>query len=282
METTLLSRSPPRTVLAGSWLFLVLFLCSQFYLLLPVLGLPRQWSTALLKALPEIVVWIGLSTLLVFAVRRWPPPRPAGRWLVSHGVAAVASSALAIAGSALLWRGVGLLVGQDWPLAELLAQISDLRLHLGILIYMALLGFAVVDLSRGRPVAPTSATPGSDAFESPEAPRRLRHLVARERGRSHIIDVDEVVWVEAARNYAIVHTETASHAIRMTFTELESALAPERFARVHRSAIVAVDRIRELLPRAAGERELLLADGTRLTLTRTFRDRLETALGQRV
>jgi two-component system LytT family response regulator len=61
--------------------------------------------------------------------------------------------------------------------------------------------------------------------------------------------------------------------------DLERRLDPRRFARIHRSTIVAVDRIREMRPSFHGEYAVILRDGTRLKLSRSYRDRLATIVG---
>jgi hypothetical protein len=63
---------------------------------------------------------------------------------------------------------------------------------------------------------------------------------------------------------------------------LECELDPERFVRIHRSAIVQIDRIRELVSDFHGDFEVLLRGGTRLTLSRSYRAKVETALGREI
>ncbi len=70
-----------------------------------------------------------------------------------------------------------------------------------------------------------------------------------------------------------------THLLRRTLAELEERLDPGRFARVHRSAIVNVQRVREIQPLSHGDGSLLLADGTRVRLSRTYRDRFARLLG---
>ena len=76
-----------------------------------------------------------------------------------------------------------------------------------------------------------------------------------------------------------MHVGKASHLIRATVSALEASLDPDRFARIHRGTIVNLDRIRELQPWFAGDYLVRLEDGTRLKLSRTFRDRLQARLG---
>ncbi len=68
--------------------------------------------------------------------------------------------------------------------------------------------------------------------------------------------------------------------VRQTLAAIEGQLDPKRFLRVHRSAVVNVDRIKELQPLFNGEHSLILDDGTRLTLSRKYKDKLFELLGK--
>ena len=87
-----------------------------------------------------------------------------------------------------------------------------------------------------------------------------------------------VVWIQAESNYVRFHLAGASYLARMSLTELESRLDPQRFVRIHRSAIVNADRIARLEPCGHGDLLLGLDDDRELTLSRRYRDRLERVL----
>ncbi len=107
----------------------------------------------------------------------------------------------------------------------------------------------------------------------------LERIAARGVRRTALIDLKDVLWFEAADNYVRVHTRQGVHLTRRTMKDLEAALDPQRFARVHRSAIVALDCVRELRPLGDGDQELRLIDGTRLVLTRLWRESFEQRYG---
>jgi two-component system LytT family response regulator len=86
-----------------------------------------------------------------------------------------------------------------------------------------------------------------------------------------LLDVD---WIEAADNYVVLHSGQESHLLRETMTRLESKLPVEHFLRISRSTIINIDRIRELHPLFHGEYVVVLRNGKRLTLTRTYREKL--------
>jgi two-component system LytT family response regulator len=103
-------------------------------------------------------------------------------------------------------------------------------------------------------------------------PRYLERLAARGVRRTVLLDVASIQWVEAADNYVRLHTADDVHLSRRTMRDLEASLDPRRFARIHRGTIVALDQVRELRPLGDGDQELRLRDGTRLELTRSYRD----------
>jgi two-component system LytT family response regulator len=112
------------------------------------------------------------------------------------------------------------------------------------------------------------------------ARRYLDRIAARGTRKSTVIDVRDVVWIEAADNYVRFHTATgASHLSRRRMRDLERVLDPRQFARVHRSAIVNLHRVRELCPMGDGDQEILLDNGTRLILTRSYRAAFEARFG---
>jgi two-component system LytT family response regulator len=121
-------------------------------------------------------------------------------------------------------------------------------------------------------------------LEDRAAPRAgeppLTRLVVKRDGRVAFVRVDELDWIEAADYCVKLHTQGQVHLLRESLNALEARLDPAKFFRVHRSAIVNLDRIRELQPYFKGEHVLILQDGTRLKLSRARRDDLETRLGQ--
>ena len=110
--------------------------------------------------------------------------------------------------------------------------------------------------------------------------RRPDRLVVKASGRVYFIRTAEIDWCEAAGNYVSLHVGQQSHLIRETMGHLETQLDTQQFVRIHRSTIVNVDRIQELRSTFNGEHVVLLHDGTRLTLSRGYRDTLQVRLGK--
>ena len=109
---------------------------------------------------------------------------------------------------------------------------------------------------------------------------RSDRLVVKSGGRLFFLRTDEIDWVEAAGNYVRLHVGNASHLLRETMNAIEARLDPEKFFRIHRSRIVNMERIQELQPWLNGEYAVLLRTGTRLTLSRGYREKLQDRLGR--
>ena len=108
----------------------------------------------------------------------------------------------------------------------------------------------------------------------------LYRLAIKSAGKVLFLKVDEIDWVEAADNYVNVHVGNQSHLHRETMAALEGRLPAEKFMRISRSTIVNLERIKELQPLFHGEYAVILRDGTRLTLSRSQREKLNLLLGK--
>jgi two-component system LytT family response regulator len=108
----------------------------------------------------------------------------------------------------------------------------------------------------------------------------VERLVIKNGGRVFFLETDEISWVEAEGNYVRLHTDKKSHLLRETIGSLEEQLDPKKFLRVHRSTIVRIDSIQELQPWFHGEYHIILHNGTKLTLSRNYREQLQSVLGK--
>jgi two-component system LytT family response regulator len=111
-------------------------------------------------------------------------------------------------------------------------------------------------------------------------PQRLDRIVVKSGGRVFFLRTDDIEWVEAAGNYVRLHLASDSHLFRETMNNMESRLNGRQFVRIHRSRIVNTDRIKELQPWFNGEYVVVLNNGTRLTLSRGYREKLQERLGK--
>lgn len=99
-------------------------------------------------------------------------------------------------------------------------------------------------------------------------------IMLKSAGRITFLPVEEIMWVEAQGDYVCLHTPGKKHLLRERISALEEQLSPDLFVRIHRSTIVNVNRVKEMQPLYHGDYAVLLQDGTRLTLSRSFRDRV--------
>ena len=103
-------------------------------------------------------------------------------------------------------------------------------------------------------------------------------FVVRTGDKLAFIRAEEVDWIDAAGNYARLHVGGREHLIRETMKSLENRLDPETFVRVHRSAIVNIDRVASLEPYFHGEYVVQMRDGSKLTSSRSHSGRLRALL----
>ncbi len=130
-------------------------------------------------------------------------------------------------------------------------------------------GLSGGDMGAALPVGPPVAA----------APAFLERLGIRVGGKMVLLRTEEIDWIAGAGVYVEVHAGKRRYQLRQTLTALEQRLDPARFVRIHRSTIVHVNRVRELVPHLHGEYGVVLEDGTNLKLSRNYRDRLVSLMG---
>lgn len=108
--------------------------------------------------------------------------------------------------------------------------------------------------------------------------RYLTRLMIKVSNRVMLLKVDEIDFIEADGNYAKLHVGKKMHLLREKMNDLEGRLDPARFVRIHRSAIVNLERIKEMHPHFNGDYVVVLEDGRQLRLSRTRREQLEARL----
>lgn len=108
--------------------------------------------------------------------------------------------------------------------------------------------------------------------------RRTERFTVRVGKKLHLFHVDQIDWVEADEYYCHLHIGRERYMIRRTMSSLECQLPSDRFARIHRSTIVNLDRVETLEPMAQGDCIVVLKDGQRLRMSRRRREALSGAL----
>jgi DNA-binding LytR/AlgR family response regulator len=151
-------------------------------------------------------------------------------------------------------------------------QIGDSRLIPVLTANGPLLVFCIAALTGWAHLKPIDA--GVDQAVS----RYLTRIAVKERDRQSWVDLATVDWIEAQGNYVALHVGDRTHLIRDTLANVERGLDPARFARVHRSAIVAVDRIEAVGRPTNGDATITLAGGKELRLSRSYRAKLRERL----
>ena len=120
--------------------------------------------------------------------------------------------------------------------------------------------------------ANANAVPGANG-------RFASRILVKLDGRMFFVKTSEIDWIEADRNYVRLHVGNTAHTIRERISHLEETLDPRVFARIHRSTIVNLNRVREMQQWFSGDYVVILEDGTRLRLSRHYRDRVEKQVG---
>lgn len=103
-------------------------------------------------------------------------------------------------------------------------------------------------------------------------PNHLTRFMIKSTGRVVFVKASEVDWIESAANYAVLHAGDRTHLVRETMQALEARLCPRTFQRISRSAIVNLERVKELQPMGKGQYVIILANGRRLNMSRGIRD----------
>lgn len=112
-------------------------------------------------------------------------------------------------------------------------------------------------------------------LQAPEKRRLDEWLLVKRDGRSIFVRVADIDWIESARNNVVLHVGAEKYVHHETTSGIEARLSPNRFLRIHRSTIVRIDRIKELVPWFNGDYRVTLKDGSELTLSESYRERLK-------
>jgi two-component system LytT family response regulator len=111
------------------------------------------------------------------------------------------------------------------------------------------------------------------------SPKYLKRIPVKQRDGTRLLLTDDIDWICTAEHYLELHAGRETHLIREKISTLEQKLDPENFVRIHRSTIVNIDSIKSLHPLFNGDHLIILQDGTELNLSRTYKERIMTLLG---
>lgn len=236
-------------------------------------GGPLAFKDMLLAQGISAFVWLVFTPLVILPLARRLPPTPRG--LALH---AVVGAALTVAHTFVVavlfasrFYGWSPLAYRDVFLDRMYTSYSW-----GVFIYFLIVG--VIVLRRLTPPPATASVEPSAQPEPAERKGHLRRILVRSQGRATLVPTDQIDWLEAADNNVVLHAGGTRHSIRGTLTGLGDRLDPSRFVRVRRSAIVNVERVREVQPWFHGEVVAILRDESRVTVARNYRERFLAAL----
>ena len=114
-----------------------------------------------------------------------------------------------------------------------------------------------------------------------DAPRKIERLAIKNAGEMLFLKISEIDWIEAADYYVCLHAGARTHLLRRSMNEVEEELGTGAFCRIHRSAIVNLERVRRLEVSEEGGTDVVLGNGTRLRLSRRYKRLLQGRLGVR-
>jgi DNA-binding LytR/AlgR family response regulator len=234
------------------------------------------------------VVWEGSSTLVMAALiplllafdRRFPIVRGSvGRGLVAHALFTIPWSLLHVGAMVLLRQLVYLAAREQYHFGDLPDEffyeyLKDFRSYAGFLALVYLYRFV---LRRAQGEAQFLAE-GTEDVTASQQPVTDRFLV-KKLGREFLVKVADIDWIEASGNYVNLRVGTRAYPLRETMAGIEARLADAGFMRVHRSAIVNLDRVVEIVPFDTGDGEARLAGDLRVPVSRRFRKELRERLG---
>lgn len=127
---------------------------------------------------------------------------------------------------------------------------------------------------------------GKSSVDRPVGPIEVRdrseRILIKERDSVFFVKTENIDWVEAAKDYVVIHIGQKKHLLRESMTRMERRLDPNMFVRIHRSSIVNIERIKELKSYFHGDYILYMKDGSELKLSRRYWGRVEEVLGAAV
>src|SRR5881409_2397147 len=258
----------------GFWTLLGLVSGAQLFFADQRLALhPHAWWQALATTLPAWYLWGLLSLVVAWLGRRFRVDRANfGRHFFIHLGASLDLALLQLVAAVGVQDLVHAAAGQPFVFAQKLVDNFTLFYHWNVLIYWTIL--AVVHArDYHRDLEARRAALAELERRLAARPVTERLLVVHD-GRSFFVRTADVDWIETAKNYVRLHAGDRTHTVRMTLVALEARLDPGRFRRISRSAVVNLDRVREVQPWFHGDAVVILESGTRVTLSRRYRRNL--------
>ncbi|MFI2811864.1 MULTISPECIES: LytTR family DNA-binding domain-containing protein [Microbulbifer] len=134
---------------------------------------------------------------------------------------------------------------------------------------------AVADLTSESPEVLEQKLAAGDLQGEWGGSRYPEKIAIKDAGRITLVPAADIDWIDAAGDYMCVHANGETHVMRITMKELEQQLDPAKFQRIHRSTIVNLGRVREICAHINGEYHLVLNNGERLKMSRSYKNKVQ-------
>lgn len=197
------------------------------------------------------------------------------KMISGHLLFSVVFSICHVVGMVLLRKLVHLMMGEgydfgDWSKELIYEYTKDAYSYIWIIAIIYAYRFIITRLRGEAKVIGI----GEDN-QPPEKPERL---LVKKIGKEFILRIEDIDWIEAAGNYMNLHVKNRVYPLRETMGQLEIKLNPAQFVRIHRSSIVNLDRIKEILPLDSGDFQITLITEQQLKLSRRYREKVKNVL----
>lgn len=240
----------------GTWTLAALVSATQGYVFAGFSGRPQTWWATLAYALAIFSIWALISPVLLAALSRAWKIKPKGQRVAVLVVGAPVAMATHVMVFAVAYHPV---YGQGRSILSMVAPVLASNLDTAAVAYSLLVSVAWLRIRRAEKMLTGPRTEGI----------WIRHGAA-----ATFVNYSEIDWIAAAGDYAEIHAGTRSRLTDQSLTALADTLPLAQFARIHRSAIVRLDRVRRVQGIGRGDAELELYNGRRLRLSRRFRGSL--------
>ncbi len=259
------------------WLGVGLFGGTAEYLGMRSSEVTQTWWGTYAHFLIAGALWIPLSLAIIWGSRRYPPATLHPKFKVvparaaAHGFVSLAISFVFNA----VFFGILLILGAvpDGQYTQLFTETALRLIHINAGVYWVIV--AVADVPGVLATQAEALKRAETQFAFDET------LTIRSGAQSILVRVADIRWIEGAGDYVRLHLGIAKHLHSERLKRLESRLDPDRFVRVHRSAIVNVAAVRKLRHLGHGDYEAILDGGSSVRVSRTRRSQLTEVLEKR-
>ena len=235
------------------------------------------WEPVSWEATSLVMIAVLLLAIVAFD-RRFPIQRPdTVRHALAHLAFSIPFSLIHVLGMVALREVLYRMAGGNYEFGNWTSELAyeylkDLRTYFSLLALIYLYRFA---LRRWQGEAEFLSEGTED---QPATPVRDRFLV-KKLGREFLVRVEDIDWIESSGNYVNLHVHERVYPLRDTMTGMTEKLRDAGFARVHRSAIINLDRVTHIEPFASGDARVLINDRDTVPVSRRYRQQLKDALG---